>query len=88
MSKSTKAKCEEFALAHNLKLEVDGRTSDWFGVNYWIELPAGYLTDEGTTGMSGHDLCDMPKAEVWGMIMQDMKNLVEMEWVTAETVNN
>jgi len=78
---STKAKCEAFAAAHNLKLEVEGRTNDWFGVNYWIEIPEGYVLEDGTTGYSGHDLCDMPKSEIWGMIMQEMIYCTQMEWV-------
>jgi hypothetical protein len=80
VNKSTKATCQQFATTHNLNLEVEGRTSDWHGVSYWVELPSGYTADDGTTGRSGHDLCDIPKSEIWGMIMRDMKNLVRMEW--------
>jgi hypothetical protein len=84
MPTSTKAKCEAFALEHNLTLEVKGRTNDWFGVEYWIQIPDGYILEDDTTGKSGHDLCDIPKSEVWGMIMQDMKLCVEMEWKKVE----
>lgn len=78
MVKSTKAKCEAFAKENSLKLEVE-YYGKWFGYSYSITIPDDKILWDGCTGRSGLQL-DIPKAEVWAMVMGDMEEIMSREW--------
>ena len=77
MITSTKAKCEKYAAEHNLTIEIFGSR----GTAYSVDLPTGMITETGATGLGGEAELEQKMPEVWGAIMQDMKALVDQEWL-------
>lgn len=82
--KITKAKCEQFAKAHNLTIEID-RWSAWgsWSVSYSVDLPNGMITESGNCGQGG-ETDDAVMAEVWQCIWDIMDELTSLKWMTIE----
>jgi hypothetical protein len=82
--KITKAKCEQFAKANNMTIEID-RWSAWgsWSVSYSVDLPNGMITEAGDCGRCG-ETDDAVMAEVWETIWSDMQHLVSYEWMTID----
>ena len=79
MSTSTKAKCEALAKAHGIKIEVERLVG---GYSYWLTIPEGKIMEDGCTGRTDHELF-MPKAEVWGLVMADLEDILQHDWMDA-----
>ena len=78
MRTSTKAKCQAYASAHFLTLEIQkGRY-----LSYSVDLPEGLITESGRTGFGGEDGDEpMRMPEIWGSILEDMEALVWEKWI-------
>lgn len=76
----SKAKCEAFARKHNLTFRID---PDHWGYEYEISVPDGMIMDDGTTGRCESEI-DEPKWKVWQLLLSDMKDCLEQEWVTID----
>ena len=78
MNTSTKAKCEALAKAHGIKIEVERLV----GYSYWLTIPEGKIMEDGCTGRTDQELF-MPKAEVWGLVMADLEDILQHDWLDA-----
>ena len=76
MKTSTKAKCEALANAHGIKIELE----QFVGYCYWLSIPEGMIMEDGCTGRTEVELF-MPKAQVWGLIMADLKDILQHDWL-------
>lgn len=81
--KTSKAECEKFASANNLTFTI-GWNASFFdrGWEYEISIPDGMLLSDGTTGRT-LNCGEIPKAQVWSAMMQDMQDIIKHEQVTA-----
>ena len=80
MKTSTRAKCEALAKEHNIKIEVER----FVGYSYWLSVPEGKIMEDGCTGRSDMELY-LPLAQVWGRIMNDLKDMINHEWFRDES---
>jgi hypothetical protein len=79
--KATKQTCEAFAVAHDLNFCISWNASFFDrGWEYEISIPEGMLMMDGTTGRS-LNCGEIPKAQVWSALLQDMHDCVQHEWV-------
>jgi len=84
---TTRKKCEQYAAQHNLTIDYESHYSKHSGrsYSYSVDLPDGMITEDGYTGKGGESECsDHTAAEVWAYILDDMRSLVEQEWITLE----
>jgi len=79
MSSSTKAKCEALANAHGIKIQIEYLSRSF---SYWLTIPEGKIMEDGCTGRTDHELF-MPKAEVWGLVMADLEDMIQHDWLDA-----
>jgi hypothetical protein len=79
MTTSTRAKCEALAKEHNIKIEVER----FVGYCYWLSVPEGKIMEDGCTGRTDSELF-LPMSEVWGLIMRDLRDIINHEWLDAE----
>ena len=79
MATATKARCEALAKAHGIKIELEWLSGSY---SYWLTIPSNKIMDDGCTGRTEHDLF-MPKAQVWGLLMGDLKNILQHDWLDA-----
>jgi hypothetical protein len=76
---STKAKCEALAKAHGIRIQVECFSRSY---NYWLTIPEGKIMEDGCTGRTDHELF-MTKAEVWGLVMADLEDMIQHDWLDA-----
>jgi hypothetical protein len=81
MKTSTRKKCEALAKEHNITIEVER----FVGYCYWLTIPEGKIMEDGTTGRNDSELF-MPLAEVWALVMEDLKSMINHDWLDNEDI--